>query len=297
MPFVNYLFYLKRLFSLPLFVVILFLVLLSPLSIAAQPFEIPRSSVVELRDTNSKRIYPLFIKLPKSYSKNIDKKYPVIYLTDAWYSFQIVSGATRYPMNSGKMAEAIIVGISYAKGSKGDASRVLDYTPSKNVKWKKQTGGAQQHMTFIEKDVFNYMATNYRVDAQQRTFIGNSLGGLFGSYILLTKPDMFKNYIIGSPSYWFDNKFLFSLADKVSGKQGVIDVNVFIAIGERESKALESSYEMVADAQRFYQTILSWQQEKLKAKILVIPDANHQTAFPTTAIQGLYWALAKDKKI
>jgi len=270
--------------------------MLSAPLMAAKPFEIPRSSVVELQDSNSKRIYPLFIKLPKSYHKNKDKKYPVIYLTDAWYSFQIVSGATRYPMNSGKMVEAIIVGISYAKGSKGDASRVLDYTPSKNHKWKKQTGGALQHMTFIEEDVFNYMAATYRVDAQQRTFVGNSLGGLFGSYILLTKPDMFKNYILGSPSYWFDNKLLFTLADKASRKQDDIDANVFIAIGERESKALESSYEMVEDAQRFYQTILSWQQKELKAKILVIPEANHQTAFPTTAIQGLYWALAKDKK-
>lgn len=264
---------------------------------AAQPFEIPRSLVVELQDTSSKRIYPLFIKLPKSYNKNLDKKYPVIYLTDAWYSFQIVSGATRYPMNSGKMAEAIIVGISYAKGSKGDTSRVLDYTPSKNAKWKKQTGGAQQHRTFIEKDVFNYMAANYRVDTKERTFIGNSLGGLFGSYILLTKPYMFKNYIIGSPSYWFDNKSLFALADKASLNIIDISANVFIAIGERESKALESSYEMVDDAQQFYQKILSWQQEKLAAKMLVIPEANHQTAFPTTAIQGLYWVLAKDKKI
>ncbi|KGJ90942.1 alpha/beta hydrolase [Colwellia psychrerythraea] len=281
---------------MPLLVLIIFLVVLSPSSNAAQPFEIPRSSVVDLQDSTSKRIYPLFIKLPKSYSNNIDKKYPVIYLTDAWYSFQIVSGATRYPMNSGKMAEAIIVGISYAKGSKGDTSRVLDYTPSKNSQWKKNTGGAQQHMTFIEKDVFNYMAANYRVDTKQRTFIGNSLGGLFGSYILLTKPDMFKNYILGSPSYWFDNKSLFALADKASLNMVDINANVFIAIGERESKALESSYEMVEDAQQFYQKILTWQQEKLTVKMLVIPEANHQTAFPTTAIQGLHWVLATDKK-
>ncbi|MBL4942640.1 MAG: alpha/beta hydrolase [Colwellia sp.] len=254
-------------------------------------FQIPRSEVVEIKDPKSQRIYPLFIKLPKSYVRNDNKTYPVIYLTDAWYSFQVVSGATRYPMNANKMKEAIIVGISYAKGSRGDSSRVRDYTPSHNKAWKQQTGGAQQHMEFIENSVIKYMEKNYRTDPSDRTFIGNSLGGLFGTYILLTKPALFKNYILGSPSYWFDNRFIFRLEKRAGIKN--INANVFIAIGERESKALESSYEMVNDAKTFYKKMLAWQQPKLKAKILIIPEANHQTAFPTTAIQGLHWVYSK----
>jgi predicted alpha/beta superfamily hydrolase len=66
----------------------------------------------------------LFIKLPKSYDKSPYKIYPIIYLTDANYAFQIVSGATRYPMNLRTMHEAIIVGISYSNASKRDNSRV-----------------------------------------------------------------------------------------------------------------------------------------------------------------------------
>ncbi|WP_425468843.1 hypothetical protein [Paraglaciecola mesophila] len=88
-------------------------------------YTIPRSEVVELEEPISKRVYPLFIKLPRSYRTNKSKDYPVIYLTDAPYSFPLVSGATRFPMNSGTMEEAIIVGISYSKGSKGASSRVI----------------------------------------------------------------------------------------------------------------------------------------------------------------------------
>ena len=102
-----------------------------------QAFEIPRTTVVEVIDYSTGRSYPLFIKLPKSYRKNNHKNYPVIYLTDAWYAFQIVSGATRYPMNVNKMQQAIIVGISYQKGSKLDNSRVYDYTPTKVKSWRK----------------------------------------------------------------------------------------------------------------------------------------------------------------
>jgi len=259
-------------------------------------FKIPRTNVIEIKDLQSERIYPLFIKLPKSYHKNNDKTYPVIYLTDAPYSFQIVSGATRYPMNAKKMKEAIIVGISYAKGSKRDSSRVRDYTPSVDSAWKQQTGGAHQHMEFIENSVIKYMEENYRTDSKDRTFIGNSLGGLFGTYILLTKPTLFKNYILGSPSYWFNNKFLFRLEQTIKTKaikSKNINANVFIAIGERESKALESNHDMVQDAKTFYEKILNWQQPRLRAKILIIAEANHQTAFPTTAIQGLHWIYSK----
>ncbi len=259
----------------------------------AKPFNIPRSLVTEVTDPDTKRTYPLFIKLPKSYEKNKDKKYPVIYLTDTWYAFQVVSGATRYPMNAKKMEEAIIVGISYAKGSKRDNSRVRDYTPTVNVSWQQKTGGAQQHMEFIENVVFKYMGKNYRVDITNRTFIGNSLGGLFGSYVLLTKSKLFKNYILGSPSYWFDNKVIFRLEESVANKMTNVKANVFISIGEQETKQLESSHEMVNDAKTFYTKILSWQQPNLKAKLYIIAEANHQTAFPTTAIQGLHWVLGK----
>jgi len=252
-------------------------------------FETPRSSVVEITASNSDFVYPLFIKLPKSYSRNNKQKYPVVYLTDAWYAFQIISGATRYPMNIGKMQEVIIVGISYSKGSRGDSSRIYDYTPTINKDWEKPTGGADKFIEFVEQDVIAYMEKNYRTKPNDRTFVGNSLGGLLGSYILLTKPKLFKNYVIGSPSYWFDNEVIFQYTSSFEKHKIDIHARVFISIGERESKKLDSSYEMVSHAQRFYNKIQSWALPNLESKLLIIPQANHQTAFPTTAIQGLYW--------
>ena len=254
-----------------------------------QQFKISRSSVVDIVASNSNLVYPLFIKLPKSYSRNNNQKYPVVYLTDAWYVFQIVSGATRFPMNSGSMQEVIIVGISYSKGSRKDSSRIYDYTPTVNKDWKKPTGGADKFIEFIEQDVFTYMEENYRTKLNNRTFVGNSLGGLLGSYILLTKPDLFNNYVIGSPSYWFDDEVIFRYMSNFKKNKIDLDTRVFISIGERESKNFDSSYEMVNHAQRFYNKLQSLSLPNLESKLLIIPQANHQTAFPTTAIQGLYW--------
>ncbi|MBQ4848349.1 alpha/beta hydrolase [Pseudoalteromonas sp. MMG005] len=248
-------------------------------------FEIPRSNVIEIQDPDSGRVYPLFIKLPRSYNKREDKSYPVIYLTDAWYSFQIVSGATRFPMNTGKMKEAIIVGISYSKGSKGPSSRIRDYTHTEDSSWKFQTGKAKEHISFIEKSVFPFIEKNYRVN-ESRTFVGNSLGGLLGAYILFTKADMFNNYVLGSPSVWFkDNDIL-----KIKTDPNLNKHKVFIAVGANETIQLDSpKHDMVKGAKELELKLSGESFPNTKVKLLTIQGANHETAFPTTAIQGLYW--------
>jgi len=248
-------------------------------------FEVPRSNIIEIKDPDSGRVYPLFIKLPRSYNNQEDKSYPVIYLTDAWYSFQIVSGATRFPMNTGKMQEAIIVGISYSKGSRGPSSRIRDYTHIEDSSWKFQTGKAKEHISFIEKSVFSFIENNYRVN-ESRTFVGNSLGGLLGAYILFTKPDMFNNYVLGSPSVWFkDNDIL-----KIKTAPNLNKHKVFIAVGANETIELDSpKHDMVKGAKELELKLSGELFPNTKVKLLTIQGANHETAFPTTAIQGLYW--------
>ncbi len=253
------------------------------------PFEIPRSNIVDIKDHNSGRHYPIFIKLPRTYNKQKDKSYPVIYLTDAWYSFQIVSGATRFPMNTGKMKEAIIVGISYSKGSKGASSRIRDYTHTKDSTWKLQTGKATEHLNFIEKSIFSFMEKNYRV-TDSRTFVGNSLGGLLGAYALLTKPNMFNNYILGSPSVWFKESDILKIKSKANLKAH----KVFIAVGANETLELDSPrHDMVKGAKQLKAKLSSELFPNTKVKLSIIEGANHETAFPTTAIQGLYWLFKK----
>lgn len=248
-------------------------------------FEIPRSSIVDIKDPVSERIYPLFIKLPRSYDHNKDKTYPVIYLTDALYSFQVVSGATRFPMNTGKMEEAIIVGISYSKGSGGHESRVRDYTHIEDASWRYQTGKAQQHIDFINKSVFSYIEKNYRVN-DSRTYVGNSLGGLLGAYILFTQPDLFNNYILGSPSVWFKGDDILKVKSEFNNNKH----KVFIAVGANETRELDSpNHDMVAGAEKLKLKLSGVDFPSTEVKFLIIKGANHETAFPTTAIQGLYW--------
>lgn len=258
-------------------------------SAAEQAFEIPRSSVIKLTDQQSKLSYPVLIKLPRSYSRDKDKTYPVVYLLDGSYAFQVASGATRFAMNSGAMDEAILVAIGYSQNSKGSSSRIRDYTPSKAKDWQLETGKAEQHAAFIRDNVFAYMQSNYRVTPKQRTLVGNSLGGLFAAYVLFTQPNMFESYIIGSPSVWFDNESILS-QPITKAKQ---DVRVYLSVGSKETPEFGEGQDMVTGANKLADKIRQSNVEQLQLEFSIIDGAKHATAFPTTLIQGLDWLYAK----
>lgn len=62
----------------------------------------------------------------------------------------------------------------------------------------------------MESELTPYFKQHYRVS--ESTFVGHSFGGLFGSYLLIKHPNLFNNYIIVSPSLWYDNHLLLQLA-------------------------------------------------------------------------------------
>ena len=256
---------------------------------------IPRTRQFVLKDGD--RHYQVMIKLPKKYQQNSSHQYPVIYMTDSMYSLQVVSGATRFPMNSNMMQQAILVAIGYQRPSKGSASRIRDYTPSHDASWKLPTGEAKRHVAFISQVVMPFVEKNYRVDSQQNTFVGNSLGGLMGAYILLEQPKLFNYYVLGSPSLWFDNKQLLQQFAQRFSQTPAISAKVFIGIGELEKPPYTDNHHMVADAQAFFKLLQSHpsaQSGDLALKLLVIPEADHSMAFPTTAIHGLTWLFKRN---
>lgn len=260
-----------------------------------RPFVIPRSETVLLQDPSTKRQYEIHIKLPANY--NPSKSYPAVYMTDSMYTFQIMSGATRYPINSGKIDNLMLVGISWESGHDGDLSRQRDFTPSVAPGWKDPTGEADKHFAFIKNVVIKYVEDSYSTDSAKRTYVGNSLGGLFGAYILLSEPNIFANYIIGSPSFWYDDQMIFPLEDQYAKEHSDLKANVFIAIGALERPRMEKTSpksDMVEHATRFYDKLNARRYPHLCTKLYVIEEANHQTAFPTTAIQGIHWLYSKD---
>ena len=194
------------------------------------PLSIGESVEFQSKVLNENRI--LNIYLPNEYSKDTSKKYPVIYLLDGSIDedFIHIAGLVQFGSFSwiNMIPESIVVGIS-------NVDRKRDFTfPTNNQKDKKDfptTGKSQSFIDFIKKELQPLIDEQYKTDSD-KTLIGQSLGGLLATEILFKAPDLFDNYIITSPSLWWDDESLlneepFSYTSKKSiyigvGKEGEI---------------------------------------------------------------------------
>ncbi len=240
--------------------------------------ELSKIQVIPIIDTNTERHYELYIKLPEGYSENNEIDYPVLYFTDAMWHIEILSGSTEYLMEN-----LILVGISWQKDERPGISRYRDYTILKSMNPKYQSGDAHNHLTFIQNDIIKYIEDNYRTDTDNRTYFGYSLGGTFGAYILLTQPQTFKNYILGSPETLLDDTFIFNNNSILTQKSKDLKVNVFISNGELEKE------ELITQAQGLVSTVKNLNDKELVTEYVTFESADHRKAFPMTALKSMYW--------
>lgn len=154
----------------------------------------------EMRDLN--------IYLPINYSKDSLKAYPVIYLLDGSKDedFVHISGLVQFGSFSwiNMIPESIVVGI-------GNVDRKRDFTyPSQSELDQKEfptSGKSEKFISFLEKELQPFIDSEYRT-TEMKTIIGQSLGGLLATEVLFKKPELFDNFIIVSPSLWWDDEKL-----------------------------------------------------------------------------------------
>lgn len=248
-------------------------------------YKMPRTEVIPIKDTQRNRQYELYIKLPESYASNTEQTYPVIYFTDAVWHIDILSASTAFLME-----DVILVGISWQKDIEqallkehGEyVSRFRDYSMrgsnNPKVQEKYQLGQANNHMNFIQNNVFAFVEKHYRTQPTNRTYFGYSAGGAFGSYILLHQPETFKNYILGSPALQGDIPTLTELNSNSSYNQ-LTKTNIFVSYGKGEQ-------EQSGDIDKFIKLLRKHKNINLTHSII---KGDHQTAFPRTGVESISW--------
>ena len=208
----------------------------------------------------------LNIYLPDGYSNKAT--YPVIYLLDgsANEDFLHIIGLVQFYNMTFKMPKTIVVGIA-------NVDRKRDFThQTKNAELKKTyptTGGSAKFIDFIEKELQPYIKASYKTN-ESTYLIGQSLGGLVASEILLKKPDLFSNYIIVSPSLWWDDESLLKQAPALLSGQTDNKKWVYISVGA-EGKEMEE------DAAGLVKAIKNSGKKNMKIDFVPLPKENHAT--------------------
>lgn len=186
--------------------------------------------------------YEIKVGVPANYNPSAEK-YATIYVLDGKEIFEFVANKCKEISEKQAVKNVLVVSIGYGK------DRSIDYTPTKVSD---ATGGAPQFMDFIETQLIPKIEQDYNADTSRegRVILGHSYGGLFSGCAFAVNNKVFGNYIILSPSFWYDNLVALQL------EKNYRDINknkkqlVFMGIGEAENLG-----RMQAPFEAFYQTL------------------------------------------
>ncbi len=209
--------------------IILFLLLALTISVNAQdkkPFVLGITEQIKSQQLSETRT--LNIYLPEGYDKDT-AHYPVIYLLDgsANEDFIHVVGAVQFLTMIQAMPRTIVVGIA-------NVDRRRDFTFPTTIDSDKAayptTGSSAPFISFLGNELQPYIQNHYRTNSF-KTIIGQSLGGLLATEILLKHPELFNDYIIVSPSLWWDSESLLLSTPGMSRYLPNHLINVYVSVG------------------------------------------------------------------
>ncbi len=184
-------------FFIPLF-------LLLTLSLQAQQVR-----KIELETGFKEQTREILVRVPDGYSKDLEKKYEVIYVFDSQGEeyFELVYSSLDFIKPAG--TDFIVVGIPSPYYSK-DYNRFHDFLPPSRypeTKIKYGDGNAPAFLNFVDSTVVKHIEENYRT-AATRIAVGHSNGGSFLMFSLLERPELFDVFIALSPNFAFDQEQL-----------------------------------------------------------------------------------------
>jgi len=224
--------------------------------------------------------YLIQVSLPFGYSSS-HNSYPVLYVLDGDYAFGLTKGIADLLMIGKDIKGIIVVGISYGKGVLAwSLKRTRDLTPGHDTIFAKgqNTGGADNFLGFIQNELVPAINKNYRTYPDSSAICGESLGGLLNSYILWKQPELFKSYIIISPSLIWNNKVVLKQESEFFVNHKELNKTVFIAYGSLDNKEV-----IISPATELIQMIQTHKYTGLRLVTRVFEGETHMSV-PSVAI-------------
>lgn len=263
-------------------------------SVNGAPYVLQGTQVWAVPDPVSGRDYEVFVSLPASYATSPNRRYPVLYVTDADYAFPIIRQiARRVNLDGPVIEEFILVGLSYSKGDSGTVSRNRDYTPTPNGPSRASSllhGEGAAYQAYLKTQAIPFIENRFRAEPTRRVLLGHSYGGLLGAQIMFTDPSLFQAYVLGSPSFWFDKRHIMTMEAEYARTHRDLSANVFMYMGDYEvpgDSRRNSTVDMVGDMRTMEQVLTSRSYPNLRVRSVVLADEDHLTVAPVGFTRAL----------
>lgn len=212
--------------------------------------------------------------------READKKYPTLVVLDGDNTrlrgiSGLVESLSSYNLER-QIPEFIIVAVP-------NTNRVRDLTPTEtNLVFNGKTlaefeisGGANTFIQFLENELLPKINKEYRTNGR-RALVGQSFGGLFTAHVLMTRPDLFSDYLVTDATYVWDNNYLNRLKVDLIKKQSERKISAFFALANNDHIG-EHGVANRAWGNEFIAKLKEHAGENLKIQHQYFPEERHGT--------------------
>jgi predicted alpha/beta superfamily hydrolase len=280
---------------------------------------IPNSAVINMYSKITGDSLQISVLFPQGYDADSNKNYPVIYVTDANFSFasltQILqvlqmgqdsqngqNNKDNLPVKPRDLLlgvlqkskdvlpvipDAFVVGIGYKSTMQWAVQRYWDLTPVVDPGIPAKTGGASYFLQFINEELKPMIKNRFHASGPA-TYVGLSLGGLFGLYALFTQPQSFQNYIIGSPSLYYGNRVVFKYFEDFRTTHTDLNARVFMSVGSLEQPNTNAdTFHMIDNWKILSNKLLDLHFTNLHLNCIMFPNETHVSVGSVAYSTGL----------
>ncbi len=241
----------------------------------SKPFVLGRIEEINSVQLAEKRT--LNIYLPEGYNASDTLRYPVIYLLDgsADEDFIHIVGLVQFNNFSwiNRVPKSIVVGIA-------NVDRRRDFTYPTTLEADKKrfptTGHSARFIAFMSDELQPFIDQTYKTTTA-KTIIGQSLGGLLATEILLKQPHLFDKYIIISPSLWWDNGSLLNQPSALLQPNYTKETAVYIGVGKEGLTPGDVPRVMEVDANVLANTLKQTTNKRVTVYFDYLPQEDHAT--------------------
>lgn len=293
---------------------VLIIFIISPLAGAQSPESLAQSlqekkfdypwdvKVIDLPNSSNGVKYRLYIRPPIEPPEE-GQKSATFYFLDPLALFTPAAAMSYNYEYFNYIPSAYFVGIGYqdeADGKWKEANRTRDYTPTSftppddhflraNPVDYENSGGTDAFLDVVQNEVIPFIEAKYDVDGQERVLIGKSMSGLAATHALMTRPGMFKRYLIISPSIWWDD-FLYPRMERITMKTAEetknteypFETRAYFAVGDSEERM-----SLVTDVYVLFNALQRRFNPNLKVNLEVLAGELHEGIFPNAFMRGI----------
>ena len=186
-----------------------------------------------LRETRDLRVL-----LPEDYDTDVGRRYPVLLVLDGWNLDHTAQTASTLQW-LGLGEPMIVVGVQ-----NGVAGRGVDFVPPQ-LRSGIPPGRADRFLEFLEMEALPRIDRDLRTDST-RLIAGHSLGGLFVTYTLVQRPDLFTGRLAFSPSLWVGDQGMVAEMEIFLADPPELDSYFYTSLGSLESGGMHDGFNALA---------------------------------------------------